>query len=52
MNWVQINVKVNEDFRYMKIHIPNSKCNFASSGIRHLNLIILLLEFQTIHFAP
>ena len=21
MNWVQINIKVNEDFRYMKIHI-------------------------------
>ena len=21
MNWVQINIQVNEDFRYMKIHI-------------------------------
>ena len=21
MNWVQINIRVNEDFRYMKIHI-------------------------------
>ena len=21
MNWVQINIKVNDDFRYMKIHI-------------------------------
>ena len=21
MNWVQINIQVNEDFRYMKIHV-------------------------------
>ena len=21
MNWIQINIQVNEDFRYMKIHI-------------------------------
>ena len=25
MDWVQINIQVNEDFRYMKIHITNHK---------------------------
>ena len=34
MNWVQINIRVNEDFRYMKIHTtgPNN-CSFTACGL-------------------
>ena len=29
MNWVQINIRVNEDFRYMKIHITITKIQMS-----------------------
>ena len=31
MNWVQINIQVNEEFRYMKIHIFALRCGMVTS---------------------
>ena len=49
MNWVQINIQVNEDFRYMKIHIfalrwrdeiiRSSQCKYVNFDISKIFLV-------------
>ena len=38
MNWVQINIRVNEDFRYMKIHIFALRCTYVMC-LEKVNLV-------------
>ena len=60
MNWVQINIQVNEDFRYMKIHIfvlrwrDEIKRSSQLAAILHILMInahfqrVLLPDFRII----
>ena len=53
MNWVQINIQVNEDFRYMKIHIFALRWRDVikrSSQLRTLLKRVVFL-FTTIRFS-
>ena len=41
MNWFQINIQVNEDFRYMKIHILAPQCKYVNFHISKIFIIIM-----------
>ena len=53
MNWVQINIQVNEDFRYMKIHIFSSLVvNYPGFVLVRVNLkednfLVLQVVYET-----
>ena len=52
MNWVQINIQVNEDFRYIKIHIfaLRGSYNFISPPqCKYVNFHISKVDYNLFH---